>query len=36
VVERARRGAKFRATMFAGALNADLASDTRSGKAMLR
>ena len=36
VVERARRDAKFREAMFTQALNAYLAGDTRTGKAMLR
>ncbi|MGH8722273.1 MAG: DNA-binding protein [Burkholderiales bacterium] len=36
VVERARRDAKFRETMFTEALSAYLAGDTRAGKAMLR
>lgn len=36
VVERARRDAKFREAMFTEALNAYLAGDTRTGKAMLR
>jgi DNA-binding phage protein len=36
VVDRARRDAKFREAMFTQALNAYLAGDTRTGKAMLR
>lgn len=36
VVERARRDPKFREAMFTQALNAYLAGDTRTGKAMLR
>ena len=36
VVERARRDARFREAMFSQALNAYLAGDTRTGKAMLR
>jgi len=36
VVERARRDAKFREAMFTQALNAYLAGDTCTGKAMLR
>lgn len=36
VAERARRDAEFREAMFAEALNAYLAGDTRAGKAMVR
>ena len=36
VVARARRDAKFRDAMFAEAINAYLAGDTKTGKAMLR
>ena len=36
VVARARRDAKFRDAMFAEAINAYLAGDTQTGKAMLR
>jgi DNA-binding phage protein len=36
MVERARRDARFREAMFTQALNAYVAGDTRSGKAMLR
>jgi DNA-binding phage protein len=36
VVKRARRDAKFREAMFTQAINAYLAGDTRTGKAMLR
>ena len=36
VVARARHDAKFRDAMFAEAINAYLAGDTQTGKAMLR
>jgi DNA-binding phage protein len=36
MVERAQRDARFREAMFTQALNAYLAGDTRTGKAMLR
>ena len=36
VVARARRDARFRDAMFAEAINAYLAGDTQTGKAMLR
>ena len=36
IVARARRDAKFRDAMFAEAINAYLAGDTQTGKAMLR
>ena len=36
IVARARRDAKFRDAMFAEAIDAYLAGDTRTGKAMLR
>lgn len=36
IVARARRDGKFREAMFAEAINAYLAGDTQTGKAMLR